>query len=181
MRRGGLDSYTLDFDDPASDMRMTVSASGTMIHVFGVSMGGRDIGGSYAADGFLGLYAVDFTYSVGVVPAAGDDDLVVLAPAASNFGTLMTPFGPTFSLADVGGNSPPFNFRLGDEDNDLGHRGFSGISGWGWLDVAGLAHGPTRDFLFTAELIPAPGSAMTLGLIAVMAARRRRQGARSAR
>jgi hypothetical protein len=70
-----------------------------------------------------------------------------------------------------GGN--PFSFRLGDEDDDLGHRNFPGISGWGWLkfresgtnddfvDALGA-----QDFLFIARRVPVtvPGTAVLLML-----------------
>lgn len=170
----GLDIFTLNFDDAGSNMQMTVSGGGTVINIFGTAVGGRDIGGSYAADAFFGLYTVNFTYNVGVGLAPGDDDILVNGGTGANSGVLGTPFGPPMVLLDVVGNPPGFSFRLGDEDDDLGHRGHSGISGWGWIDPQGFAHGPTRDFLFTAELVPAPGALALIAPAAVVFARRRR-------
>jgi hypothetical protein len=62
---------------------------------------------------------------------------------------------------------------------DLGHRGFNGISGWGWLsyvadDGTVLPHVYAADWLFTAELIPAPGAIALMGMGGLLAARRRR-------
>ena len=57
------------------------------------------------------------------------------------------------------------------EDDDLGHSGYVGISGWGWLK-----HGtppvnvPQSDWLFVVDpnpYIPTPGS---IGLSAIVAA-----------
>lgn len=171
----GNDIFTFDFDDAMSNMQMNVTGNGSVIHIFGVAWGGRDIGGAYAADAFLGLYSINFLYTVGVGPAGGDDDIIVSAPNASNFGTISGPAG-NFSLYDIGGNPPPYNFRLGDEDNDAGHRGYVGISGWGWLGVTGLSEGPTRDWLFTATYnVPGPASLALLGAgLALTGARRRR-------
>lgn len=80
-----------------------------------------------------------------------------------------------------GGN--PFSLRLGDEDDDLGHRDFPGISGWGWLkfrksgttDPFVDVPGP-QDFLFIARRIPAPGTAILLMLgLARLGTRRRKR------
>lgn len=171
---GGLDVFTLDFDAPGSNMQMTITGGGSIINIFGQAVGGRDIGGAYAADAFFGLYTVNFTYNVGVGPAPGDDDIQVNGGTGANFGVLGTPFGPPMPLHDVVGNPPGFSFRLGDEDNDLGHRGYNGISGWGWIDPDGFNHGPTRDFLFTAELVPAPGAVALFAPALMMYSRRRR-------
>jgi len=48
----------------------------------------------------------------------------------------------------AGGN--PFSLRLGDEDDDLGHRDFPGISGWGWLEFR--KSGTTEDILNLVEI-----------------------------
>lgn len=176
MRLDGLYSgspaeFTLDFDDPMSNMHMDVTA--TSIHIYGVAYGGRDIGGSYAAEATTGVYTVDFLYNVGVGMVPGDDDMYVVAPMGSNFGSLLTPTGDLLGLAD---KPDAYNFRLGDEDDDLGHRGFAGISGWGWFTIdSGRPNTGAVDFLFTAELVPAPGAVSLLGMGGVLAGTRRRR------
>jgi hypothetical protein len=169
---GGHDIFTFDFDDPASDMKL--SYDGATIRIFGVSFGGRDIGGAYAAEPTTGLYTIDFLYTVGVSPVPGDDDIWVQGADGSNFGTILPPVGPAINLTDKTDGS--HLFRFGDEDDDLGHRGFPGISGWGWLThhPESMDHVPASDWIFTAELIPTPGAAAVMGVFGLCALRRRR-------
>lgn len=172
---GSSDFFTLDFDHPDSDVVLVYT--GTEIIISGPAYGGRDIGGSYANDAYLGVYQLEFVYNVGVGLVPGDDDVFVDAPMNSNFGSLTLPGGAVKDLYDKNGGPSVGTFRFGDEDNDNGHRGFAGTSGWGWYEIAGEENmGRTRDFLFTAEYIgiPAPATAMLLGPVAMMAGRRRR-------
>ena len=169
---GGHDRFTFDFDHPMSDMVMDVTD--TTIHIHGTSWGGRDTGSSYADDIYRGVYTIDFTYDVGVGMVAGDDDLEVDAANNANSGTIMTPLGDTIALVDERG-SHSYSFRLGDENNDNGHRGFQGISGWGWVNHGGNPHVTASDWIFTAERnpIPTPGT-VALFAAAGMISRRRR-------
>ncbi|MGD9791684.1 MAG: PEP-CTERM sorting domain-containing protein [Phycisphaerales bacterium] len=168
---GGHDIFTFDFDHASS--AMFLDYDGTSIHIYGQAYGGRDIGGTYAADVYQALYTFDFTYSLNVGPVPGDDDVYVSSDAGNNQGVIGTPLGPINLYDKSDGNHA---FRFGDENNDLGHRGFNGISGWGWL-MAGdpNTYIESNDWIFTAELVPAPG---TLGLALggmLMAGRRRRK------
>ena len=165
----GHDIYTFDFSALASNVQMTVTA--TTIRIYGQAYGGRDVGGSYAADIDAGVYSFDFLYSFGVQPVPGDDDVYVLADG-QNSGWISTPRGDVISLVDKSDGN--YSFRLGDENNDAGHRGFSGISGWGWLTHGTRAHVDSSDWLFTAELVPAPSAMGLLALAGVAAGRRRR-------
>ncbi len=170
---GGHDVFTLDFDDPSSAVFLTYTA--TTISITGSAKGGRDIGGGYAADAYNGMYTLSFTYSLGVTGVPGDDDVWVDTTNHANTGTISTPLGHVIDLVDERG-SFDYSLRLGDEDNDLGHRGFAGLSGWGWLSYAtpgGIHHVESTDWLFTIE-IPTPASAALLGLAGVIASRRRR-------
>ncbi len=169
---GDHDIFTFDFDDARSSMTMVVTD--TTIAISGVVWGGRDTGTGYAAEATTGLYTINFLYSIGVGPVAGDDDVEVAANASGlNSGTILSPTSDLISLVDYSGSFPN-TFRLGNEDNDLGHRGHNGISGWGWLNHGGGSHIAASDWLFTATLVPTPGAAV-LGLAgAAMGLRRRR-------
>ena len=172
------DVFSIGFEGAGTNMKMTFD--GSSLHIFGTGFGGRDVGSAYANDQFLGFYQVDFTFSVGVGLAPGDDDLIVTAATGSNTGTIVL---PDLTVVNIFDKATPdtgtgTTFRFGDEDNDLGHRGFAGLSGWGWLEIAGAVNpNATRDFLFTATLVPTPGSAAILALFGVTTIRRRRRRA----
>ncbi|MFG0328551.1 MAG: hypothetical protein ACF8PN_01520 [Phycisphaerales bacterium] len=170
----GHDVFTFDFEADDSDMRM--SWDGTSLRIFGVAFGGLDIGGSYDPN-HSGLWAIDFTYSE-VVTAPGDDDLIVVTPDGTNTGTIQfVDGGDVIPLWDFSGHHG-FTFRLGDENDDEGHRGFDGLSGWGWLNhTVQNQHVYASDWLFTVgDEVPAPGplALLTAGLFCVAQGRRRR-------
>jgi len=173
---GDHDIFTFDFNHAGSAMYLNYN--GSTIHIWGTTWGGRDTGSGYANDVHRGFYTVNFTYTIGVGLVPGDDDIFVNpGPGNYNYGMLTTPSGAHIPLRDGHYDNGTLDFRFGDEDNDLGHRGFNGISGWGWL-----FHGPynspyiaSSDWLFTAEIIPAPGAAALMGLGAAMAVGRRRR------
>ncbi len=174
---GGHDVFTLDFDHASSAAYMEVDLGAGTVHIFGVALGGRDVGGSYAADPYLGLYGFEFLYDIGVGGVPGDDDVWVAAadPGHANFGYITTPLSDTIDLTDeaMGG----YSLRIGDENNDAGHRGFPGISVWGWMSYVtpnGIVHVPETDWICTAELIPAPASVGLVGAGAVLCLRRGR-------
>lgn len=142
------DIFTFDFEADGAQLKMTID--GNSVHIFGIVFGGQLNGSEYADDN-SGFWAIDFTYT-GITPVDGDDDIQVAAGDAAVSGGTITPlFGPdrdvAIDLSDKAGANP-FSFRLGDEDNDQGHRGFDGISGWGWIETNGeyLTH---SDWLFT--------------------------------
>ncbi len=172
-----LDVFTFDFDAPGKAMYLDYN--GSSIHIYGTALGGRDIGTTYANDQFLGTYTFNFTYAWGVGLAPGDDDLLVDLPTNKyNYGSLVTPLGDVVSLRDghYSGDQP--DFRFGDEDNDAGHRGFAGLSGWGWLFVkfpgGEYTYTQDSDWLFTATLVPTPGAGALVGAVGLLGLRRRR-------
>ncbi len=171
---GNHDVFTFDFDHANSAMFLTYD--GSSVHIFGQAFGGRDIGSTYANDIHLGMYTFDFLYNWGVGLAPGDDDVLVEPGTHYNYGSVVTAAGDAIALRDGHyGNGQP-DFRFGNEDNDLGHRGFNGISGWGWI-FHGAPNAPyiaSSDWLFTATLVPAPGTSM-LVLGSLVALRRRRR------
>lgn len=173
---GNHDIFSFNFNDAASQMRMEYDTVANTINIFGRVLGGRDNGDSYAADQYLGVYLVNFTYTLGVQTASGDDDLIVDTLNNANSGTIITPLGDTISLYDErGGNS--FSFRFGNEDNDAGHRGFNGLSGWGWLNHHSRTnHIASGDWLFTAvpSDIPTTGTFALIALGGLFSTTRRR-------
>lgn len=162
---GGNDVFTFDFDHAGSNMTLVYNNVAGTILISGTTWGGRDTGTSYANDAYLGFYNVSFLYNIGVGPVPGDDDKRVVNGSNNvNKGSItpITAGHPSQNVAVVLGDvrdGSSMSFRLGDEDNDLGHRGYNGISGWGWLSVNGDNHaGTSDDWLFTATPIPEPAT-----------------------
>ena len=168
------DRFTFDFDHPSSNMTLFYNDVTQKITIDGVSYGGRDVGSAYANDVYLGLYTIHFEYNMNVGMVPGDDDIWSNGPSHSNFGTILTPLGDTFNLSDVA--SGGMTFRFGDENNDNGHRGFDGISGWGWLAINGARTSQgADDWIFTAKYVPEPATIVFLasGLVGCLSSRRR--------
>lgn len=151
----GQHIYTFDFDDPQSAMFMDVDHNTGTIHIFGRTVGGRVQSGAFVDPE---LWNVDFTYAEGVGLVGGDGGFADLSidtcPATGvNAGTISADDGSPGPIALVdtcGSNS--FSFRFGDKNGE-GHRGFDGLSGWGWLNHSGEPHVYDSDWLFTAERI----------------------------
>ncbi|MEL7097742.1 MAG: Ig-like domain-containing protein [Pseudomonadota bacterium] len=130
----------LTFDFQADDAAMFLTTEGDTIRIFGTMQG---------SDG--DLYRVDFLYN-GASQVAGDDDIEVddnlqmmntgLLERLDTDGNVVE----TYDLSDKAGDNQ-FTFRLGDEDNDQGHRGADNDSGWGWLSVDGNRDS-TQDWIF---------------------------------
>ena len=173
----GYDIYTFDFDHPDSDMILTYD--GDRIVIEGQAFGGADIGDIYDPE-TTDIWDILFVYDVGLSESndAGFNDLVVDANDA-NFGTLVSSFG-RFTLEDKADTSG-MSFRFGDKSGG-GHRGFDGISGWGWLNhgtncIQGdCSHVVASDWLFTATVVPVPAAVWLFGsgLLAIVGMARRR-------
>lgn len=146
---------TFDFEHNDSDVWMQVD--GSSIIIFGQVFGGKDGGSTYIA-GQSGLWDLYFRYDNVIAPVPGDDDLYTTVETGS--GTISPRFatgdfaaGKTFNLSAH--RSGGVSLRIGDHDNDAGHRGYTdgaGISGWGWLKHDGkgsLQHHAASDWLFT--------------------------------
>jgi hypothetical protein len=179
--------FAFDFNHSLSNMQMTWD--GTNIHIFGDAYGGHDGGTVFANDGYQGVYQVDFTYRATVTEfASGDVALLVEFDPALNNGSITSPG------TIPGGEQTVALWDRGDPTNNsfylaYNHRGFAGLSGYGWLDFPGRPDHALADWLFTAELngggggpnvIPAPGAvilaAMGLGTMGFVRRRRLRPG-----
>ncbi|SER37966.1 PEP-CTERM protein-sorting domain-containing protein [Nitrosomonas sp. Nm51] len=172
--------YTFDFDHSNSNMLLTWN--GSRIVIDGVAYGGEDTGSGYKV-GTTALWNIHFEYDTGVSQTAngGLSDLIVNSDNA-NFGTISSGFG-AWELEDQSNNAG-LAFQLGDE-NGSGHRGFAGISGWGWMNhgancIAGdCNHIYASDWLFTADpaRIPLPSTIGLLGtgLLGLMLHRRQKK------
>lgn len=179
------DVFTFNFNAQGAGMFLTLERR--QIHIFGTALGGRLENGVIAQDEFRGLYAIDFVYDVGVRRLRNDGfglrDYAVFANE-ENFGTITGPgtVGPV-ALRDTNGGMFPYSFRFGDDDTRRGHRGFRGISGWGWLETAdalgNFNHTDFQDWLFQARpssAVPEPGTLLLFSTaIAGVVGRRMRQ------
>lgn len=141
----GSDVYTFDFEAPGAFVYLDYD--GVSVRIHGIVYGGLDTGGSHDPEN-SGYALVDFTYPL-VVPAMGDDDLVSQDGTGTLTWMVGTPDEEVVQLyAYMGDNE--YAFRFGDEDHDYGHRGFSGFSGWGWLNHRDPeVHYSASDWLFT--------------------------------
>ena len=191
----GAGVFTFDFECVGCNMEMTYN--GTTISISGTAFGGHDGGGARIDDDFDGMYAFNMSYSVPEVSdvvengGAGDGDGLQDIGRSGEIGAVIgslefldagAGIASMWELEDKAG-SHPASLRLGNEDNDLGHRGYVGISGWGWLMVKEVSsgeyvNGGAHDWLFVAQKrsnAPAPGvvSLMLIGLAAIATRRKR--------
>ncbi len=169
----GHDVFTFSFETPGTEMRIDITEVGPdefELHIFGTAFGGLVENNEYVA-ALSGTVDIDFVYML-AHPVNGDDDYIVTTPNFTNTG-MITFEGEEIDLFDRA-NREGFTFRLGDENDDLGHRGFDGLSGWGWVDhgTAGT-HIYSSDWLFT--VIPTPGSAVLLSMAFAILGRGKRR------
>ncbi|PZD73272.1 hypothetical protein C1752_02278 [Acaryochloris thomasi RCC1774] len=168
------DIYTFNFTEGGASVALDYDDTSNTINISGTAYGGLDQGDSYSAPE---LFSINFTYR-NVQQVAGDDDLWVDgSQAGSSTGTITRQTsGDVYNLADFSGANA-YSFRLGDGDNNQGHRGHQGISGWGWLNHAPADQDPSlsphlysSDWLFTAQSKPAavPESPLTAGALALL-------------
>ncbi len=164
--------HTFDFDATDQGAAMFMDYDGVTVHIHGTAWGGLDSGDSYESPA---LWTIDMTYNTVVeVANGGVNDL----NADDGVGTFTLTNGDlTFNLVSFAGTHPHAMF-IGDEDGS-GHRGFAGISGWGWLNYFQEGGDPSvhvysSDFLFTAQPVPLPASMWFLasGLLGFLFVRR---------
>ncbi|MGE3181374.1 MAG: hypothetical protein AB7N71_07070 [Phycisphaerae bacterium] len=171
LRLDGLDgnnqhNFTFDFDNDASDMRMTLNLNNGSIRIFGTTYGGRDMGTAYQnpSMGATGLWQVDFTYNANV--SVRSDGAIVVAESQQNSGYIQPLFASNLNAFANNAQIPLVDFMDPSFLLDTNHRGFAGVSGWGWVNHSGNPHVYSSDWLFTvgASAIPSPGAA-SLGMI----------------
>jgi hypothetical protein len=180
LRLDGLDGnpghvFSFDFDTEGSEMFMNLTNDTIRIH--GTVYGGLNKPSNHdiyadpsnkERNYMVGLWEVDFTYRDNVGVVNGDDDRIVSASSENNNGTITFlnenyRGQTTFGLVDF--MSP--SFRFGNENNDRGHRGFNGLSGWGWMNHDGYpSHVDASDWLFTAHPIPV-SSPLSLAIMGI--------------
>ena len=181
------DVYTFDFDHAESTMMMFWDGTTNEVRIWGNAYGGLDIGGVYAAAsdvvGNAGygtrVWDIDFTYRL--MGACEDEDGDAISGLCSNDGEGSVGFIDTvngdlnryFDMVSVGAPTHGFDFRLAD-----GHRGSSGLNGYGWVNHCPSEHNslPTgtacnthiysSDWLFTATPVSVPEPA-TLALLGI--------------
>ncbi len=166
------DIYTFDFENNGAAMFMDYD--GATIHIYGQAWGGLDDGDGYVSPT---MWEIDFTYDVSEVTATGEV-LAGVGGDKTNTGYIRRiADNAMWGLTDVGSGAYGYTFAL-----DHWHRGFPGISGFGWVnhypfgtDPADSVHMYYSDWLFTARL-PEPGTLALLGmgLIGMAMGRRRR-------
>jgi hypothetical protein len=165
------DVWGFDFDHASSNMLMTIDTDTDVVHIFGQSYGGLDVGSDYDTD-LQGLWDIDFTYSANVSITGSGAPLidVVVDPEAplSNNGTLTALFSATdggisITNGDVIALEQEMEFFFNNiENHRLDGTGLSGPDvsvGWGWLNHSDSSHIDASDWLFTATVVPIPAAA----------------------
>lgn len=167
---GGVTTFSMDH---FGDTTLQVFEEGGLFSIIiqGTLFGGETDGAGGYLDGKA--YDVYFEYTQGVSGTATGWD-VQGASLASNTGSLTEQGGsPTdlFTITDSDDNSFIFQHdghRLAGDDSTAVGRG------WLTTNSNGAPIGGTQDWLFTAEMIPAPGGAVLFALVAGFGRRRRR-------
>lgn len=147
---------TFDFDATDFGAAMFLDYDGSSLHIYGTAWGGIDGGSTYTDPT---LWTIDYWITDNLTTlndGGGFDDLLVTDDSPANGGTISSALG-AWNLTDYTG-SHDYSFRLGDE-NGGGHRGYDGISGWGWVNHSPVgydgpvSHVAASDWLFTMEAV----------------------------
>ena len=173
-RLDGLDGdsgheFTFDFEGQGASMIMDFEGVDGSLRILGTAFGGRIENHDYVDPQ---VWEIDFLYTKMIL----DGDRLVSDPtSATNTGTItpgaMSPSGDGFpagspiDLVDYFGKHS-FTFAL--EEN---HRGFDGVSGFGWVNHSGAGldnHVAASDWLFTVIPEPRTDALLLVGLAAVI-------------
>lgn len=171
----GAGPFTFSFEANSASVFMDYDAAAGTAHIFGTAWGGEVVANSWISPT---SWAIDFNYSgLSQCDAVGTyDDVCANAVSGNatsgatgnNTGTIENlSTNVVTSLVDyTSGSHFPLTFQFGDETN--GHRGFAGLSGWGWLGIGtpnNFQRTATQDWLFTAKRVPVPepGTLLLMG------------------
>ncbi|MEL7023730.1 MAG: PEP-CTERM sorting domain-containing protein [Pseudomonadota bacterium] len=169
--------YTFDFEAATSGMTMVYDDEAGTLNISGNAFGGRDGGSDFMA-GTTDTWQISFTYTD--VYSCNDGGLC----ANSGVGSISSLLFGTYNLvSEMGRHS--YAFQLSTD-----HRGFTGISGWGWMNHCPMSgdgdngrygngvscdrHLYSSDWLFTVRDVPAPGTLALLGLGLAMVGMRKK-------
>ncbi len=142
---GGSEINTFSFDAGAASMMLTYESDTIVIE--GVML-----------ENFTGdLWDIQMTYAMSTT-LDGDGNLGSTGPEFSNTGVMTNQTtNQVVTLEDF----MPVTFLLGFD-----HRGFSGVSGWGWVNHSSAEkHIAASDWLFTVGApVPEPSAAILFGM-----------------
>lgn len=175
---GGIASFSMNFHGDSTLSVFDDGGGNYRIQIAGTLHGGVDNGATWGYG--EGDYALFFEYAANVAPSGTgwivDPNSPLNNGTLTSLGNVDVPLGHVFTFEDKSDVSGESFLFLQDDHRLQGHpeEGQGYWVGRGWVDGAQYPHGGTRDFLFIAEKIPAPGSLALLGLGGLAAIRRRR-------
>lgn len=155
------DIYTFDFDYTGAGMSMVWNADGSLT-IGGTAFGGLNSGSGYAVDQAV-MWDIAFNYAASSTACNGGG-----LCWASGTGTISSSLGSFDLVAYTGSHS--YAFQL-----NFDHRGFTGVSGWGWVNHCASdsyayvgascgTHLSASDWLFTVHEVPEPGTLLLFGV-----------------
>ncbi|MHC5025434.1 MAG: hypothetical protein ACYTGR_01560 [Planctomycetota bacterium] len=175
----GVASFSFDHPDAGMYLDVLDDGGALSIHIYGVAWGGLDLNGMYGEGPMAGLYDIDFTYNVNTSAVSDGWEVAPQGSGANeNFGTIMShgDGGDAFSM-DIYDkmNMDGLSFAFRSD----GHRLTGDDTSWvgrGWLtdNPERIDSSGAQDWLFRAEVVPAPSALAVLGL-GLFGGRRRRR------
>ncbi len=176
------DIFTFEFGGGDTPITMFWDSAANTLLITGEVYGGQNDNNGGYLEGQATWWTVNFLYT-GL--GACSDGSGICANVGE--GSIASDLFGSFDLVAESGHHP-YAFQL-----DTGHRGFDGISGWGWLNhcpsegndgIGGSCdtHLYASDWLFTAKPVPEPATLalMGFGLLALAWRSRQRSLARAA-
>jgi hypothetical protein len=183
--------YFFDFEYPGARMLLTYDPATKEVHIFGVAFGGKAGGSRFSTDpGESGFWDINFTYWTNVQDnGSGDPSLLEIfsqnANSAGNNGSIQLQ-GSSNVIALYEDNSTSFGgvtFLMKPDGKGAGPGGtdVAGVqAGRGWLCYSSnnTSGGGVQDWAFVA--VPEPSVPMAAGVGMLFLLARRRRSARDA-